>query len=75
MKEFLTNAVKVWILALGTGIFIGGWLGSTVERARVYGDCRYAGVTRMGEVAFKCEQFSKAVLLTPDDISKKVEKK
>lgn len=75
MKELLNKAVKVWILALGTGIFFGAWLGSTVERNRVYADCRYTGVTRMGEVAFKCEQFSKVVLLTPDELAKKVEKK
>jgi hypothetical protein len=75
MKEFFNNAVKIWILALGTGIFIGGLLGSTVERTRIYGDCRYAGVTRMDEVAFKCEQFSKVVLLTPDELAKKVDKK
>lgn len=75
MKELLNKIAKAWLLSLAVGIFIGGWLGSNVERNRVYADCRYTGVTRMGEVAFKCEQFSRVILLTPEEIAKKAEKK
>ena len=67
-----TKKQFVWILvSLVTGGFVGGYL----EQNRLYNDCRYAGVTRIGTAAFKCDQFSKVVLLTPDEQAKKEVKK
>jgi hypothetical protein len=57
-----------WMLV---AVVIGFILGSLSESNRIYSDCRYAGVTRIGHSAFKCDQFSKAVLLTPDEVVKK----
>ena len=62
----------VWVLiALVLGVFVGGYF----EQNRLYNDCRYAGVTRIGTAAFKCDQFSKVVLLTPDEQATKGVKK
>lgn len=74
MKDFMLKAIKNVVWWAVASFIVGMWFGSFVERNRVYGDCRYAGVTRMGEAAFKCEQFSKVVLLTPDEVAKKEKK-
>lgn len=74
LKTWGTELKKqiVWVLiSLVFGSFIGGYL----EQNRLYNDCRYAGVTRIGTAAFKCDQFSKVVLLTPDEQVKKEVKK
>jgi hypothetical protein len=68
-------ALPRWTWAALTFFILGYGAGGGVERSKVYGDCRYAGVTRIGEAAFKCEQFSKVVLLTPDEQAKKEVKK
>lgn len=71
MKEYWLK-YKVWGFVC---LFIlGTWLGGFVERNRLYNDCRYMGSVRIGEAAFKCEQFSKVVLLTPDEVAKKDKK-
>ena len=76
MKELLWNrTTKAWIWGATFGFILGAVYGVFNGTGRVYNDCRYAGVTRIGEAAFKCEQFSKVVLLTPDEQAKKVEKK
>lgn len=67
MRAYLSKFTKdfVWPLLI---VFIAGvWFGNFSERNRFYGDCRYSGVTRIGETAFKCEQFSKVVLLMPEE--------
>lgn len=71
MRDIFTKAMKhlAWIVVVN--LILGIWIGGALERNRVYSDCRYAGVTRMGEAAFKCEQFSKVVLLTPDEQANK----
>lgn len=70
MKE-IWNDMKKYVVAVLITLVIGLVLGSTMECGRIFNDCRYAGVTRIGTAAFKCEQFSKAVLLTPDEVVKK----
>jgi hypothetical protein len=76
MKQLIWNTGTKGLLV---GVIIGGVLGaiyaSYTTNMNLYYDCRYAGVTRIGEAAFKCEQFSKVVLLTPDEQDKKREKK
>lgn len=72
---FWTKVIKHTTLIVLANILLGVWIGGFLERNRFYNDCRYAGVTRIGEAAFKCEQFSKVVLLTPDEQAKKQEKK
>jgi hypothetical protein len=76
MKQLIWNATTKVFLA---GILLGGILGavyaSYTTNMSLYYDCRYAGVTRIGEAAFKCEQFSKVVLLVPDTQLKKEPKK
>ena len=76
MKQLIWNATTKVFLA---GILLGGILGavyaSYTTNMSLYYDCRYAGVTRIGEAAFKCEQFSKVVLLVPDTQAKKEPKK
>lgn len=57
------------------GILIGIGIGVYYTDAQVYHDCRIAGVTRIGNAAFKCEQFSKVIMLTPDEVIKKDVKK
>jgi hypothetical protein len=57
------------------GFSFGAFYGVAINNDRVFKDCRYAGVVRIGESTFKCEQFSKVVLLTPDEMSKKDAKK
>ena len=74
MKDFMVKAIKNVVWWSVASFIVGMWFGSFVERNRVYNDCRFAGVTRMGEAAFKCEQFSKVVLLTPDEVVKKEKK-
>jgi hypothetical protein len=65
------------IRGLAIGAVVGGIVGavyaSYTTSTSLYYDCRYAGVTRIGEAAFKCEQFSKVVLVLED--SKKDAKK
>lgn len=76
MKEALWNrTTKSWLLGLVFGLVLGSFYGANAEANRTYKDCRFAGVIRIGEAAFKCEQFSKVVLLTPDEVVKKQEKK
>lgn len=71
MKDLFSKALKhlTWIIL--ANLVLGIWIGSYIEKSRLYKDCRFAGVTRIGEAAFKCEQFSKVVLLTPDEQVKK----
>jgi hypothetical protein len=76
MKQLIWNTTtKVFLV----GVILGGILGtvyaSYTTSMSLYYDCRYAGVTRIGEAAFKCEQFSKVVLLVPDTQPKKEPKK
>ena len=63
MKDIFARFVKNLVWPLVTAFILGAWFGGYVERSRVYSDCRFAGVTRIGEAAFKCDQFSKVVLL------------
>jgi hypothetical protein len=62
MKE-LTKGILIGAVAGG---IVGAIYASYTTNMSLYYDCRYAGVTRIGESAFKCEQFSKVVLLVPD---------
>ena len=76
MKEAIWNrTTKVLLLGLLLGFIFGAVYGSYTTNSKTFYDCRYAGVTRIGESAFKCEQFSKVVLLTPQEQDKKAEKK
>ena len=69
------NTTKTFLWGGLLGFIVGTFYGVYTGASKVYNDCRYAGVTRVGEVAFRCEQFSKVVLLTPDEQDKKREKK
>ena len=72
MKEIYWNkTVKTFLLGALIGFVLGAIYGVFNGTGRIYNDCRYAGVTRIGEAAFKCEQFSKVVLLTPQEQAKK----
>ena len=72
MAEFMWNkTTKTFAWGVALGFVLGALYGAYTGTGRVYKDCRYAGVTRIGEAAFKCEQFSKVVLLTPDEQVKK----
>lgn len=75
MRRILGSIAKSWWWSMFGTLILGMMFGSYLERNRLYNDCRYAGVTRIGEAAFKCDQFSKVVLLTPDEQAKKEEKK
>lgn len=76
MKEAIWNrTTKVLLMGVLVGFILGGIYGSFTTSSKTFYDCRYAGVTRIGESAFKCEQFSKVVLLTPDEQAKKEVKK
>lgn len=76
MKELLLGrTTKTFLWGTFFGFIVGSLYGVYTGTGRVYNDCRYAGVTRIGEAAFKCEQFSKVVLLTPDEVAKKEVKK
>lgn len=76
MKEAIWNrTTKVLLVGLAVGFIFGAVYGSYTTNAKTFYDCRYAGVTRIGESAFKCEQFSKVVLLTPKEQDKKEVKK
>ena len=63
-KRFLLDFKKQFVWMLVAFIF-GVVVGDYFEKSRVFNDCRYAGVTRIGQSAFKCDQFSKVILLTP----------
>lgn len=72
MPEFMWNkTTKTFLWGVALGFVLGSFYGVYTGTGKVYNDCRYAGVTRIGEAAFKCEQFSKVVLLTPDEQVKK----
>lgn len=72
MREFIFNkTTKTFFWGIFFGFVIGGFYGIYTNQSKIYSDCRYTGVTRIGEAAFKCEQFSKVVLLTPDEQVKK----
>lgn len=76
MKELLWNrTTKSWLAGVLVGFIIGAIYGANINANNTYKDCRFAGVLRIGEAAFKCEQFSKVVLLTPDELIKKEIKK
>jgi hypothetical protein len=67
MKQLVWNTTtKSFLVGVIVGGVLGGIYASYTTNMNLYYDCRYAGVTRIGEAAFKCEQFSKVVLLTPD---------
>ena len=75
LKERLfTRTVKTWLWGIFVGLLFGSYFGRAVESGRVYQDCRIMGSVRVGEAAFKCEQFSKAVLLMPEEGGKNVSK-
>lgn len=64
MIDFLlSKTVKAWGAGLFTGLLVGIWLGIGMKMHTVYEDCRVMGSVRVGDAAFKCEQFSRAVLL------------
>jgi len=67
----LSKTTKTFLWGMFFGLVIGSFYGIYTGQGKIYNDCRYAGVTRIGEAAFKCEQFSKVVLLTPDEQVKK----
>jgi len=76
MKELIWNrTTKVFLVGILLGGLLGAVYASYTTSMNLFYDCRYAGVTRIGESAFKCEQFSKVVLLTPQEQDKKVENK
>lgn len=58
-----SKTVKAWALGAITGLLFGVWLGMGMKMESVYQDCRVMGSVRLSDAAFKCEQFSKAVLL------------
>jgi hypothetical protein len=67
MKQLIWNATtKIFLVGVIIGAVVGAVYASYTTNMSLYYDCRYAGVTRIGEAAFKCEQFSKVVLLVPD---------
>jgi hypothetical protein len=67
MKQLVWNTTtKSFLVGAFVGAVLGGVYASYSTNMNLYYDCRYAGVTRVGEAAFKCEQFSKVVLLVPD---------
>jgi len=56
-----------WIIGILAAVFVTGiGVGYQLNNISVYQDCRIMGSFRAGEAAFKCEQFSKAVLLVPE---------
>jgi hypothetical protein len=74
MKQLVWNtSTKVFLVGVLVGFLLGGAYSAYTTNMKLYNDCRYAGVTRIGEAAFKCEQFSKVVMLIPD--TKKADKK
>ena len=76
MKQLIWNTTtKVFLVGVIIGAVFGAVYASYTTNMSLYYDCRYAGVTRIGEAAFKCEQFSKVVLLVPDTQPKKDPKK
>jgi hypothetical protein len=76
MKQLIWNTTtKVFLVGIILGGVLGAVYASYTTSMSLYYDCRYAGVTRIGEAAFKCEQFSKVVLLVPDTQTKKDHKK
>ena len=75
MKDVIGKAMRTWGWSLLIGLLFGTWTGGAIERSKFFNDCRYAGFARIGESAFKCEQFSKVVLLTPEEVVKKEAKK
>ena len=76
MKDIIFGrTTKTALYGALVGFFFGSFYGVSVQSDKVYKDCRFSGVIRIGEVAFKCDQFSKIVLLTPDEQAKKEEKK
>ncbi len=73
-ERLFTRTVKIWLWGIFVGLLFGSYFGRAVESGRVYQDCRIMGSVRVGEAAFKCEQFSKAVLLMPEEGGKNVSK-
>lgn len=67
---FSIRVLKIWIWGGFVGFLFGVTLGRGVEANKVYKDCRIMGSVRVGDAAFKCEQFSKAVLLMPEGVGK-----
>lgn len=64
MFEILwSKTTKAWGVGAITGLLVGVWLGMGMKMQSVYEDCRVMGSVRLGDAAFRCEQFSKAVLL------------
>lgn len=70
LSHFLEWCVEIWKAILIGGL-IGYGIGVHFTESQLYNDCRIAGTTRIGTSAFKCEQFSRAVLLVPEKVDKK----
>lgn len=62
-----TFQVPRWGYTLALGIILGYVAGNYMAESKLYHDCRIAGATRIGSAAFKCQQYSNAILLTPDE--------
>lgn len=78
MKDKVTKFAG-WFAEMWKAVFIGVVFGTLfgiyLSESKVHADCRIAGAVRIGGSAFKCEQYSRVVLLTPDEQAKKQEKK
>ena len=75
IKEMVwSRTTKTFMWGAFFGFVAGSFYGVNTQAEKMFKDCRYAGVLRIGEAAFKCDQFSKVVLLTPDEQAKKPEK-
>jgi len=74
MTRFMEWFAEMW-KAIFVGVVFGTLFGMYLSESKVHADCRIAGAVRIGGSAFKCEQYSRVVLLTPAEQAKKQEKK
>ena len=74
VARFMEWFTEMW-KALFVGVVFGTLFGIYLAESKVFNDCRIAGAVRIGGSAFKCEQYSRVVLLTPAEQAKKQEKK
>lgn len=62
ISRFLEWAAEMW-KAIFIGLVFGTLFGIYIAEHRLFNDCRIAGVVRIGTAAFKCEQYSRVILM------------
>ena len=72
VSRFLEWAAEMW-KAIFIGVVFGTLFGIYLTEQKLFNDCRIAGAVRIGSAAFKCEQYSRVILMENRNDERKTE--